>query len=332
MSIRPHPTNKTLWILDISNGRKGKRDRYTCTSYEQAYALQEALKHPSPASPIHPKIKDVIEPYLQWVADNQSADTYRNKERRFRRWIVPGLGEYRVKQLSQVVLDGYSKSMAAASYWTDLQYLHALIRWMVKRKYAEPLTFTPEAPKIVRKVKHIPDAAVIMDAINSIKRPMYRIAALFQLYSGLRPADIKRLRWEDYCGDKIIIQKTKTDLPFIVPVPDSVRGWMEENKKVSGYIFTINGIKPMTGLAETFREIYKNTGVKITPYLLRHAAATWTYEMTGDLYAAQHLLGHSRPSTTQIYTRYSDARRVASTQRLEDYVRRSSTDKDNDTE
>jgi site-specific recombinase XerC len=43
----------------------------------------------------------------------------------------------------------------------------------------------------------------------------------------------------------------------------------------------------------------------LNPHLLRHASATLLYEATGDIYAVQHHLRHSKVATSQIYTRFS---------------------------
>lgn len=43
----------------------------------------------------------------------------------------------------------------------------------------------------------------------------------------------------------------------------------------------------------------------VTPHQLRHSYGTRAYSSTGDLLAVQHLLGHSTPSTTQVYVQVS---------------------------
>ena len=43
--------------------------------------------------------------------------------------------------------------------------------------------------------------------------------------------------------------------------------------------------------------IAQKVGLKINPHLLRHASATLLYEATGDIYAVQHHLRHSKVVT-----------------------------------
>jgi integrase len=318
MIIRPHLTHPGWYQLDGYIG--GKRERVTCKSYAEAERLKASVDEPERQRTTHPQIETVIADYLEWVKNNQAPDTYITKERRFRRWIIPFFGKYRVKDLSQTLLDTYRKQVTASLLAMDVTHIMALISWMVKRGYAERLTWQPEAPLTTRKIKIIPEPVNISIFLAAIPIEMHRVASKLMLYAGLRFAEVKRLKWENYRGDVILCADTKTGEPFQQPIPDPLKEWFEANKQTKGPVFSHNGTTPICNLALSFDKARKATGVYMTPHLLRHASATFLYEQTNDIYAVQQHLRHSKPSTSQIYTRYSAARRKAAQQTVYDYM------------
>jgi len=173
--IYPHPTHPGWFCVDIPPRKDRKRERPVFPSYQEAVNYSNALSEVTPEITVHPKIGDVIDSYLLWVKDNQAEVTHENKERRFRKWIAPYFAQYRVKELSQVLLDRYAATMPKSCYWTDLKHLRGLIGWMVKRKYADKLTFDPETPKLKYKIKSIPEPVDILRYIAAIPNESHRI-------------------------------------------------------------------------------------------------------------------------------------------------------------
>jgi len=324
MKIRPHRTHPGWYQLD--GYLNGKRERITCKSYAAAEMLKASLEEPEREHLTHPRIETVIADYLEWVKDKQAGATYATKERRFRRWIIPFFGKYRIKDLSQTLLDSYRKQVTASLLAMDVAHIMALIGWMVKRKYADPLTWKPEAPATTRKIKIIPDPAEITVFIAAIPIEMHRVAAELMLYAGLRFAEVQRLKWENYRGDVILCADTKTDEPFQQPIPDTLKEWFKANTRSSGPVFSHNGKAPICNLARSFEKARVATGIYMTPHLLRHASATFLYESTDDIYAVQQHLRHSKPSTSQIYTRYSAARRKAAQNTVAEYMQKQGVD------
>ena len=199
-------------------------------------AIKEAKGTPA-TTVTTPRMIDVVDDYLAWVQKNQAAMTYRNKSERLPGFIMPALGKYRVQDLNQRILDQYGETLTRAMYRYDIVHLMALIRWMVKRQYAVPLTWKPELPTIVSKIKPLPSPADIMETINAVASETCRQLFLLQIYTGLRPIEIKRLRWEDYRHDCFVVQHTKTHEPIVVPIPEHLQEWYTQHERESGWVF-----------------------------------------------------------------------------------------------
>lgn len=327
MRIIPHPTKKGSYYLDIAGNKAngGKRERIPCATYDEALKLKATLEAPTAAKKqtVHPKIGEVVDAYLEWVKENQSEVTHHNKEIRFRRWITPFFAQYRVKDISQTLLDRYAAGKKKTCYLTDLVFLLALIRWMVKRKLANKLDFDPEFPKVQRQVKSIPEPADFLKFIAAIPVEMHRVMAQMMLFTAMRIKEVRMLRWEEYNGTAFICRHTKTQQQYLQPLPESLLPWFEEYKKSQGWVFTFNGRKPVCDIFHSLKQASVETGIKINAHLFRHAAATFTYEQTNDLYAVQMLLRHSTPKQSTIYTRFAAHRRSASVNALESLINNS---------
>lgn len=320
-TIRPHPTHPGWYYLD---GRiDGKRERIPCGSYAEALTLQRTLfpAAPDPHKTTHPRLEDVCQEYLLWVQREQSETTHINKEARLRLHIIPRLGRYRVRDLTQTILDDYARTVARTSYRTDLFILLALITWMISRNYAKPLAWQPEIPHYSQKVRPLPSPADMVRFIEALPREHHRIICRLMLYSGLRYAEAKRLRWEHMGLDTILLQHTKTREPFLQPIPPELLPWFHDHRQPSGYIFSVTaGRTPISKLDRPFAIARKKSGVHMTPHLFRHASATFLYEQTRDLYAVQQHLRHKRITTSEIYTRYSDAIRKTALQSVAAHI------------
>lgn len=319
VSIRPHKTNTGWYTIDYRpDGVKGRREREHYESYEAAMAQKNALEgEPLKAeTATHPRLKDIANEYLAWSKKHQAAATYETKKCRLNRHILPVLGDRRVKDLSQRLLDSYGANMAKGSYRGDIIQIMALVEWMVKRQYCKPLDWRPEIPSYSAGIKHIPRAQDILRCIEALPQEQHRIACMLMLYAGLRWNETRNLRWENYRKGEILLKVTKTKQTEIVSVPEPCKEWFEAHKG-EGYIFSVDGGKThLCNLQRPLKAAEKASGVHMTAHMFRHASATFLYELTEDIYAVQHHLRHSRVTTSQVYTRYSAARRRGSVEAL----------------
>lgn len=335
VSMRPHKTLPGWYTLDYRpNGAKGKREREHYESYDVAMAQKTILEGgPLQQDTVHPRLADVVDEYLAWCADNLSDSTLDGKRRRLKKHIIPAIGQFRVKDLNQRVLDGYFKGRSKSVRLVDLSHIKALIRWMVQRRYAAPLTWEPEVPKYNPRVKQLPLPEDIIAFVNSLKKPIHREACWLMLQSAVRWGELQHLRWERYREAKpilveeegraygvwvrmgeILLNKTKTDQDEPITFP--ITPWWDENRKAEGYIFSVRHGGMMSAINRRLKEHSDRTGIKMTPHMFRHACGTYLYEQTGDIRAVQMQLRHSKLSTTEIYVRKSVVRKRESSKTL----------------
>lgn len=185
----------------------------------------------------------------------------------------------------------------------------ALSNWMIKRKLGSQLNFKPEQVHVDPKIKTIPAASDLLKVLAAIEKEQHRMLFTLILFCGLRWSEAAQLRWEnvDLTAGVIRIADVKDAKTDVVPIPEPVRDWLERNRKTEGWVFpdhrTGQHIKKLKTILD---KASKEVGIgKLTPHLFRHASATLLYQATGDIYAVQHHLRHSKVSTSQIYTRFS---------------------------
>lgn len=307
------------------NGAKGVRVREHYETWQAAHDIKVALEGQTPAKTVFPRLEQVVEEYMKWCEDpaqgGKATVTLYNKRNRLIGRVIPALGRYRVRDLSPLILDGYTRGLTKFNATSDLNHLKALIKWMVTRRYAEPLTWHIEMPTLRRTVKRLPPTEDIVRLVESLHIPRHRAAAYMMLLGGLRWNETAHLKWDNYRGDTILLEVTKTGEDVVVSVPEQCREWLEENKGKGRNAYIFGHPKkntPPSRMNRVLLNAMEKTGVKLSPHMLRHASATTLYDLTEDIYAVQHHLRHANIENTKIYTRYSEVRRRKGVEALSD--------------
>ena len=140
-------------------------------------------------------------------------------------------------------------------------------------------------------------------------------AYLFSCYCGLRISDVKRLTWGDYLTDggqarlNIVVKKTKT--PLYLPLSERALVFMPDRgeKGDSEPIFdlpTPNQINNVLKKWATAAGINK----RLSFHTSRHTFATMGLTAGVPIEVISKLLGHADISTTQIYAKIVDKKKV----------------------
>lgn len=208
-----------------------------------------------------------------------------------------------------------SSSRALSAFKTFFKYL--VLEGIIK--------FNPlSGIKGMRQTKSLPTFLTMEEveellSLPEISNPIgKRDKAILELMyaTGLRASEIVELRIEDLELDEgFIYVMGKGGKRRMVPTGEIALKYLriylnlrEEffKGKESPFVFLNYKGEPLTrqGLWKIIKNYGKKIGIadKLTPHTLRHSFATHLLERGADLRSIQIMLGHSRISTTQIYT------------------------------
>ncbi|MDP2167938.1 MAG: tyrosine-type recombinase/integrase [Thermodesulfovibrionales bacterium] len=329
MSVRK--LDKGKYIMDYyPQGRKGKRIR---TVYEgpegEARALELELRRNNAGlpNPTNPKIMDVLPEYKDWMTLHRAPKTITDYKSALK-FLVPHFGKLPVSRIMPTIITQYQKARAGTprACIKELNYMRAIIRWMVEHNYANPLPFKIQHLRYKAPLPQVPHPADIEKFIAEINDPLKKALVLLMYQAGLRFEDARNIRWEkiEWDSDTVNLTETKGDVPRICILPEDVKRLLQPLRQESGYVFESKRTgKPVKSLKTLFRSACKRAGIhRFSPHKLRHAFGTYALEATDNLRLVQELLGHKSISSTTIYTQISTHRKRLGMTQTHEYIER----------
>lgn len=153
------------------------------------------------------------------------------------------------------------------------------------------------------------------------------LAVVLMVATGVRVSEAVGLRCEDIDldgGNLRIVGKGRRERQVFLTnewIASLTRAYLDARDRLGvthPHLLFNTHLAPLTApalrlrLAKSARDA--SLGVRVTPHMLRHTAATQLLEAGVDIRSIQRLLGHASVSTTEIYTHVSDPalRRVVS--------------------
>lgn len=240
--------------------------------------------------------KNDIKQYLKYLSD-KSINYYETEEY--------------VKYLNK---NKYAKS----SINRKIASINKFYEWCQERNYLKETKY--KKIKYIKQEKKLPDILTsnyINKLLNSLptENPKnLRDRTIIELLysSGLRVSELTNLRINDIKNNGSIKVLGKGNKTRILPMTNEayklIDSWITnsrsfyENEKSSDYLFI--GVR---GSKISAREVQRIVRSKLGtfPHSIRHSFATHLLDGGADLRVVQEILGHSDPSTTQIYTHVS---------------------------
>lgn len=155
------------------------------------------------------------------------------------------------------------------------------------------------------------DYPTIERLLTAIDEPLVDARLRVLAYTGLPPAGIMRLERRDVDLRQGFLRlrprrKGQGTGPHVVPLSRHGKAALRRFVQLDAF-----GPFDWSHVGKVFRRACRTLGlVGVRPYDLRHSFGTLVYEQTGDLRAAQLLLGHASQVTTTRYTLAAEARRL----------------------
>lgn len=278
--------------------------------FRQSWGLQDELK-----------AKKSLYQYMKELGESRTPKDILNKSLRYLE-SFPGGELVQIQQITSTWIESFQAYLlkdTGLSQTTAYHYAGA-VRYALNRAVRENIILKNPA-QYVRGIP-IPETDKIFLNIDEIQRfarveirgklwTEIRRAFLFSCLTGLRVSDLKSLTWGEIERDPLQVKKRQHKTGRIVNIPLNPTAWEIINDKTihkyDAYVFPViaesltntnHYLKRAAELAEIEKPIGWHTA--------RHTFATLTLENGADFFTVSKLLGHTKTSTTAVYTKATD--------------------------
>jgi integrase len=213
------------------------------------------------------------------------------------------------KKIERKDVDDYLSKVAKRSHFVankQLRFIKALFNHGVERDMSDNPAEKIKYFSIEKKRKYIPpfeDVEKVLSAVIPKKRA-YLVAIISTL---ARVNEINNLKWEDVHDEYLVLRTRKSknsDLTErVIPINDTLKTVIDSMPKISEYVFChpVNK-KPYDYRSKLLKRACEKAKVKEFGYhALRHYGASKLADSGVPITDIQALLGHQRPTTTDIY-------------------------------
>lgn len=168
----------------------------------------------------------------------------------------------------------------------------------------------PAAPE--RQVRHLTHDQ-FERWYEEVKAPHARLYALLGLFTMARPSAILELTWDRVDFDRRQIdlnprgrRQTKKRRPVVAVNDELLEALQEAHKARQSEYVVERGAKRVGNIKKAFQAASARSGIRVTPYTLRHTGAVWAAEGGASMDELAQFMGHDDSATTSThYARYS---------------------------
>lgn len=326
---------KNYW-LDIRI--KGKRIRRSLKTDNYELALDKAKELKDKLAQEHDKdsikFSDFCKQYLEWAWSEKPASA-RGEQFKLRK-IQSFFAELKIENLIDITpfhiekLKAWLKDNDIAKP-TINRYLQ-LLRGMFYRaidweKYDKPnplkkVKFYKEESRIKplshAQVRRVLEAAfeISFTSRSFLQKAFYDILILV-MNTGLRKSEVLNLRWRNIKYDIIEIEGKGGKLRTI-PLNEIAMKIINKQSQKNVYVFDVPNRDQQSLFKRTLIQIKEKVGFRFHLHQLRHYFATTLLEMGSDLVTISDLLGHSKVTTSLMYSHTNEDRKRQAVKKLEE--------------
>lgn len=145
-------------------------------------------------------------------------------------------------------------------------------------------------------------------------RPIVKRAALFTALTGLRHCDVATMKWsqlkEASDGWRLDLVQQKTGTPAYLPI--SKQAYSLCGKPTKPELLVFADLPKVSECNRTIIRWMKAAGIDrhVTYHCFRHSFATLLLQQGVNLFTIKQLLGHTRVTTTEVYSHIVDSSKV----------------------
>ena len=291
----------------------------------------------------------LFDQYMLWVSQNQASNTYELKKfsrKAFERFLLSDPRYSQVKTLQnlvQPVIEQFKvfrvgEKVSNRTINIELTFLSHCLNMAEEWGYIVPkikIKKLAESKKLPRFLSNAEVSQLLEKANQHIKQVIY-----ICIHTGLRIGELLNLRWENIDFENNIIHlsnsptfKTKTRRDRIIPIHPVLKPFLEfmrthyiepKTDKVTArqphqmeFLICFENGLPIKSVKKSFSMLTQKLSIKkCSLHTLRHTFATTCYMNDIDIYMIKEYLGHSRVTTTEIYTQVMDSAKHKSMNKL----------------
>jgi len=205
------------------------------------------------------------------------------------------------------------RNASAGTINRELSVLQAALRWSFKQGEIDFLPSISRLPSPPPRSKFLTEGQV-KDLLNAAKSyPHVEAFTRIALMTGQRLEAILGLRWEQVDFQTGLVDFNDDSMPMahrrkgrgIVPMSDALRAFLSGLERQGPYVVQNNG-KRVRDFRAAWKTIMQESGLDITPHILRHTVATQLAQKNVPMPQISRLLGHKSTAITErVYAKYS---------------------------